>query len=65
LVWNDGHEIARWKTMDGKRRLRIVWGAHKWELMCNGIEVMQRKVALVARGDEGIGVGGTVSGGQV
>ena len=51
--------------MDMKRRLRIVWGAHKWELMCNWIEVMQRKVALVAGSDEGIGVDGTVSGGQV
>jgi hypothetical protein len=57
--------IARWTTVDGKKRLRIMWGVHKRELRCNVTEVMRRKVALVAGGDEGIGVGGTVSGGQV
>ena len=51
--------------MAGKKRLRIMWGVHKREMRCNVTEVMRRKVALVAGGDEGIGVGGTVSGGQV
>jgi hypothetical protein len=51
--------------MDGKKRLRTIWGVHKWELRSNGTEMMQSKVALVAGGDEGIGVGGMVSGGQV
>jgi hypothetical protein len=30
-------------VMDGKRRLRIAWGPHKWELRCNGTEVMWSK----------------------
>jgi hypothetical protein len=57
--------IARWTIVDRKKRLRIMWGVHKRELRCNGTEVMQSKVALVEGGDEGIGVGGMVSGGQV
>jgi hypothetical protein len=32
--------MARWIVVDGKRRLRIVWGPHKQELRCNGMEVM-------------------------
>jgi hypothetical protein len=38
--WNSGRDMARWTAMDGKRRLRIMWGPQKWELRCNGMEVM-------------------------
>jgi hypothetical protein len=37
--------MARWKTVDGKRILRIVWGPHKRELRCSGTEVMWSEVA--------------------
>jgi hypothetical protein len=46
--------------MDGKRKLRIVWGPHKWELRCNGMELMWREMAHVEEYEKGTGVITTV-----
>jgi hypothetical protein len=34
--------------MDWMRKLRIAWGPHKWDLRCNGMEVMWSEMAQVA-----------------